>query len=332
MEVILRYDLITSSSGPSTPETVAAVLEQSQWADTRGFSTAQFGEHHGTPCGYNPSPILLAGAVAARTRNLRIQPIIALPLYETVRLAEDLCLLDHISNGRLDVSVVLGYVPSEFEMFGIDIKERGRIADAKLAVLRQVFDGGEFEIDGRRGRITPGPLQPGGPALLIGGSLKATARRAARYGTGFYPMFRSQELIDEYERACAEFGKAPGQVYISDTRQTTIYVSEDPDRAWSQVAPYVAEYHGFYTAASKSAGQFTGFQDANDHDALRALGRYPVMTPEECIAFCQEETDAGNRIVICPLMGGMPLDLSWASLELFANKVIPAIRTVSAAA
>ena len=330
MELMLRYDFITSPIGAPTSTLIATALEQAAWADKKGFTTIQLPEHHGATCGYNPSPLTLAGAFAARTQTMRIHPILLLPFYDAVRLGEDLCMLDQASNGRMDVSIVLGYVPSEFEMFGLELDDRGRLADEKLSVLQQIFQGQDFDFAGRHGRVVPGPVQPGGPPLFIGGSVKASARRAARFGSAFYPLGATPELLAEYENACAALGKTP-RVMNGDVAETTIYVTDDPDRAWAQVAPHIAVMHGFYTNASHSSGQNTGFKDVGDYADLRQLNRYLVLTPDDCIALCRSEAAKGNYIVICPLIGGTPPELSWPSLELFADKVLPALRPPAAA-
>lgn len=90
-------------------------------------------EHHGSEDGYLPSPFLLASAVAARTQRLALSLILILPFYETVRLAEDMAVLDIISNGRASYILALGYRPEEFEHFGVPIKKRSRVCDETRA-------------------------------------------------------------------------------------------------------------------------------------------------------------------------------------------------------
>src|SRR5687768_9899963 len=120
-EVWLRY-VMQSSPLPgalSPPDICQVALEQAAWADDKGFASLQLGEHHGNPDDYNPSPIVLGAAFAARTKRLRLHAIIMLPFHDPVRIAEDLLVLDTISRGRVDVTIGLGYVPSELAMFGI---------------------------------------------------------------------------------------------------------------------------------------------------------------------------------------------------------------------
>ena len=66
----------------------------------------------------------------------------------------------------------------------------------------------------------------------------------------------------------------------------------------------------------------TYYRAANDADALRKTGMYAILTPEQCIKMAQDLGDWG-AIALHPLMGGLPPELSWPSLELFASKVLP---------
>lgn len=324
MEVWLRYDLRSPGFGASTPELVSVSLDQLAWAEDNGFDTVQLSEHHGFADGYNPSPLVLGGAVAARTSRIRLNPPLILPLHDPVRLAEDCCVLDNISGGRLDITVVAGYIPTDFDMYGVALADRGRLLDAKLEVLTRAFRGEPFEYEGRRGTITPRPVQPGGPRIFIGGSIMATARRAARYGHGYYPMDQSPKYLEEYRRACAELGKEPGKLLLYSP-VLFFHVSEDPDAAWARIAPHALHEANEYAEAARSVGQMSPFPAAMDADALRATGAYQVMTPEECVAYARAERDAGRYLTMTPLMGGMPPDLGWESLELFAARVLPAL-------
>lgn len=325
--VHLRYNLIRAPFGLPTADLVAAALEQVAWADDKGFHAIECSEHHGADSGYLPSPTTLSAALAACTNILRIHPTLIAPFYDPVRLAEDLCMLDNISNGRLDVTIIMGYLPSEFEMFGVSLKDRGPSTDLRLEVLRCAFDGRPFEFGGRRGRITPGPCSPGGPRLFIGGGVRATAIRAARYGDGYFPMSNSIDYSALYKETCAELGKTPGPILAESA--ANLFVTTDPERAWAMVAPFAMEFNNFYVNAAQSSAQDVPYENLTTTDELRRGGRYLVMTPEECIAYCRAEATQGKQVVVQPLLGGMPPDLSWESLELWANQVLPALREES---
>src|SRR5262249_55084866 len=144
-----------------------------------GADLAVLSEHHGVDDGYLPAPLTLAAAIAGRTKNLRINiAAILVPLHDPVRLAEQLAVLDLLSGGRVGFVAGLGYRQEEFDMAGIDRKERGQLLDESVRVLRQAWTGEPFQWRGRTIRVTPKPQSP--PMILIGGSTAGAARRAAR--------------------------------------------------------------------------------------------------------------------------------------------------------
>src|SRR5262245_1007076 len=105
--------------GAPARELYAAALDQVQWADGLGFDCVGLGEHHGSPDGYNPSPLVLASAMGARTRRIRLRTSVVLaPLYDPIKLAEDAAVTQLATNGRLLLGLGGGYRPSEFETFG----------------------------------------------------------------------------------------------------------------------------------------------------------------------------------------------------------------------
>ncbi|MFP8874353.1 MAG: LLM class flavin-dependent oxidoreductase, partial [Myxococcota bacterium] len=107
----LRYDLRCPPFAEATSaDLVEAAIEQCAWADERGFASVTLSEHHGAEDGYLPSPLVLAAAMAARTRRIRIvlAALIA-PLQDPLRLAEDIAVLDVISKGRVIPVLSGGY-------------------------------------------------------------------------------------------------------------------------------------------------------------------------------------------------------------------------------
>jgi alkanesulfonate monooxygenase SsuD/methylene tetrahydromethanopterin reductase-like flavin-dependent oxidoreductase (luciferase family) len=183
MKIWLRYDLRSPPFGTSHRDLGRVALEQAEWADKRGFEAVQLPEHHGSPDGYNPSPFVLGAAIAGRTSKMRIHPsAVLLPLHDPVRVAEDTAVLDNISGRRVDLTIGLGYIPSEFAMFGVSLNERGRLVEEKLGVLRRALAGERFEYEGRKISVTPRPVQQPTPPLYVGGGVVAAAKRAAKLG------------------------------------------------------------------------------------------------------------------------------------------------------
>src|SRR5438046_1396245 len=142
----LRFDLRNPPFAETTPsERLRAALDMAAWADTRGGVAISISEHHGSDDGYLPSPIVFAAALAARTTNVRIGIAALLaPLYDPLRLAEDLAVLDNLSGGRVDLLLANGYVADEFAMFGVPMNERGRRTTEVVETLRKAWTGEPF--------------------------------------------------------------------------------------------------------------------------------------------------------------------------------------------
>ena len=142
---LMRFDMRAPEFGGSTTDLYKAAIDMAEWAETRGCLAAVISEHHTSSDGYIPSPLLLASAMAARTNQLYISIAAALlAFYDPIRLAEDMAVLDIISNGRLSYTLGLGYRPEEFEMYGIDWKQRGAVVEEKLQLLLKAKTGEPF--------------------------------------------------------------------------------------------------------------------------------------------------------------------------------------------
>ncbi|MGR7000962.1 LLM class flavin-dependent oxidoreductase [Yinghuangia aomiensis] len=106
----------------------------------------------------------MAAAIAARTERIHLTiAAIPAPLYDPVRLAEEIAVVDLISRGRLTVVLANGYMDSEFAMLGVAMRDRARLTTEAVAVLRGAWSGGPFEHRGRTIRVTPAPVPPRRP-------------------------------------------------------------------------------------------------------------------------------------------------------------------------
>ena len=164
MRLSLRFDMRQPDPAARREDLYQAALEICEWADGLGFDEVFIGEHHSAEDGYIPCPIVAASAIAARTRRMRVHiSALLVTMYQPLRLAEDLAVLDIISNGRLSMTCGMGYRPLEFDMFGVDIKKRLKIYLETLGILQQAWTGEPFEYEGRTVRITPRPVQRPAP-------------------------------------------------------------------------------------------------------------------------------------------------------------------------
>ena len=318
----LRYDLRNPSfAGTSSTERFAAALDMAGWADDLGGLTVSISEHHRSDDGYLPSPVVLAAAIAGRTRRIRVVIAALLaPLYDPIRLAEDLAVLDALSAGRVDVILGAGYVAGEFEMFGVDLAERAERLTETVETLRKAWTGEEFVFRGRAVRVTPRPHRPGGPPLVLGGSSASAARRAARIGDGFLPV--SGELWPAYRQEMMALGKQdPGE--FMDMGAGVTYLASDVDSAWDELMPYFLHESNAYAEWLEAAGERGPYRRTTP-EAIRVGGQYRVVTPAQQV---EELRAAGNMAfaLLQPMVGGIPPARAWESLKLFEHEVLPAL-------
>jgi alkanesulfonate monooxygenase SsuD/methylene tetrahydromethanopterin reductase-like flavin-dependent oxidoreductase (luciferase family) len=236
MELVITYDLRAPPFGAPARDLYAAALDQVTWADELGFDVVGLGEHHASPDGYNPSPLVLAAAMGARSRRIRLRPSVLLaPLYDPIKLAEDAAVTQLATGGRLLLGIGGGYRPAEFEMFGRRLADRWRAIGEVIELLRLAWTGEPFEWRGRRCHVTPIPDPP--PPILLGGGSPAAARRAARIADGWFPPLEPR-LWPPYREACLQLGKPdPGD--YPPQGPIFLWVDADPEKAWERLAPHV---------------------------------------------------------------------------------------------
>lgn len=324
----MRFDLRNpAAAGTSMAERYEAALDMAEWADRLGFYTLVLSEHHGSDDGYLPSALTMAAAMAARTKRVRIRvAAVVAAFHDPVRLAEDAAVVDHLSRGRLDLVVGAGYVPSEFEMFGVDVKERIRRTVETVTVLRAAWSGKPFEHRGRTVTVTPAPYRPGGPALELGGSSEGAARRAARLGVGF--MAAEAGIWDFYRDEMIRLGHPdPGPYLGGDTG--FVHLAQDVEEGWRLIAPYALHESNAYGQWLREGGPGTAevYRQAESITEIRASGQYRVLRPDDLVA----ELSAQGPLAVGllhPMMGGIPPEAAWESLRLFETEVLPRLTEV----
>jgi alkanesulfonate monooxygenase SsuD/methylene tetrahydromethanopterin reductase-like flavin-dependent oxidoreductase (luciferase family) len=316
----IRFDFRNPSfSGVDMADRYAAALEMSEWADRQGAMLIGLSEHHGSADGYLPSAMAMAAAIAARTSNARIAiNAVVAALHDPLRLAEDAAVVDLLSRGRLDLTVVGGYVREEFDAFGVPMSERPARVRETVATLRSAWTGEPFEFRGRTARVLPRPAQPGGPRIVIGGSSAAAARRAARIADGFLPA--EPHFWDPYRDECLKLGKPDPGAYLGGNTDVVV-LAEDPEEAWPELGPYFLHELNAYGAWQAVDGVQAGYKMADSVEELRRTGQYRIVTPDEYAA----ELKAGGDLAFAllhPMVGGIPPEKAWKHLRLFEESVL----------
>lgn len=321
MQLNLRYDLNRPDFGAPHPELYRAAIEQSKWADKLGFTQVFIAEHHGAEGGYCPSPMVLAGAILGATENIIAHlSALVVTLHNPIRLAEDLAVLDNISNGRIWFTAGMGYRPHEFEMFGLDMTKRLAIMNEVLATTKAAWTGEPFTYRDKTVRVTPVPVQSGGPKIYMGGSTDKSAIRAAKNGYQYFPGH--PDLFDIYKKEREAAGFPPPEVQMKPAA-SFLYVTDDPERDWPIVAPHVAYATNTYAewATERGVGD-TRYKSAETVGALKAMPNIKVLTPDDCYNYLKE-LGPDTAVTFHALLGGLDPEVSWRSLRLFEKEVLP---------
>lgn len=317
----------------------AEMLDQIVMAEEMGFENVSLTEHHMLDDGYCPSLMVTAGAIAARTKKLRIATaILLLPLHDPIRVAEDVAVVDNISNGRFIMGLGLGYRQEEFDLFGRTMKQRRGRLEEGIEVLQRAWRDEAFDFEGKyyqynNVNITPKPVQNKIP-FWIGAFAPAAIERAARVGASlFIPAIGTLGVIKKQYELHAFYLKKYNRNPVDFERPLVrdIYVSrEGKEKAWEAFKDTVVYSLKDY-ARWGSLVDYDGnlIRDPND-PVIDRIGydQTIVGTPEECIETILEYKE---QALIDPLIcrfstPGMPHEMAMASMRLFADEVMPHIQ------
>lgn len=333
----LRFGLWYAFRNPaewstSYRELYAEVIEQIEWCESIGYDDVWLTEHHFCDDGHAPSPLVIAGAIAMRTKRMRIGTgVLLLPLYDPVRVAEDGATVDVLSGGRFELGVGIGYRGEEFLGLGIPREARGGRANEGLEIIRRLwegetvtFHGKHFHVEGAK--VTPEPVQRPRPPLWVGGFSKPAIRRAARYGDGFIGTGPLKAFYDGYLEELESLGKPTDRPRIAGGHFWLV-VANDPEKTFRDIAPHVLYQINLYAEWLEKAGQPI-FPRLEDEKALAASGLLLVLTPEDAVKRIREYVAEVplERYYTWTIPPGYPVRRMNEHLELFANEVIPHFR------
>ena len=267
------------------------------------------------------SPLLLAGSVLGATNTLFCSvSALLLPLHDELRIAEEIATVDLIGPGRFNVVVGIGYRESEFEMFAKNRKTRGKDTEEGIRTILTALKGEPFEYKGRKVLVSPKPVSDPSSLISVGGSVEISAKRAARLGLPFVPAVRDDSLENTYYAEAREVGY-DNPMCMMPSGPGMVMVSEDPERLWSEIGENL-----IYDAVTYAAWQYQDQRsswhvEGTSIDELKKGGQHLIVTPEECVDLVRS-----NGVgVLHPLVGGVDPEIGWESLELVANRVIPAL-------
>jgi probable F420-dependent oxidoreductase len=301
------------------------LLEQIVSLEDLGYDAVWLTEHHFVPDGYLPALFPVAGAIAARTRRLRIGTnVLLLPLHHPVLVAENAAVLDLLSNGRCTLGVGLGYREEEFRGLGIARAERPGRMEEGLRLLRKCWAAEEpFDHDGRFWQlhgvdVQPKPLQRGGVPIWIGARGEQALERAARLGDGWLAAGAGRAEYQAYRAAREQHGRPVGPI----AALRNVWVGD-----WSEAARFAiymqSSYRQWYGEAADLPVDSVDTQPANGYPL--PLDWYWIGDP----SFIVDQLHAAHnelpfdQMIMVLHLAGVDVAQSNASIRRFATHVLP---------
>jgi probable F420-dependent oxidoreductase len=321
----MKFGLIPYQYGNPFEET----LGQAVLAEELGYDSIWAIEHHGHPFIF-PAPLLVLGAIAARTQRVTIGSyVVVLPLSHPVRVAEEAAQLDLMSNGRFVLGIGVGYVPEENTMFGVPYNERGARMEEEARIITRLWLEERITYEGRFFRlddvgIWPRPVQKPRPKIWVGAWVEAAVRRSARIGDAWVPGPTAG--LEDLRRCYGWFldewrgeGKDRAQAEIVMMRE--VFCAETAKKARELGGRHI--YHFYEEVYFKY-----------DHPLLKRCSyeelvrdRFIIGTPDECIRQIERfENELGFRIdhLLCKMHDpGMDARDVRDSMRLFGREVMP---------
>jgi len=329
------------ASGAPLADFYESRLRLAEAYDRIGIHALHVAEHHATPLGMAPSPSVFLSAVAQRTKRLRFGPLVyTLALYHPLRLADEICMLDHLSGGRLELGVGRGVSPIEIEHFGFEpAKSQAMYLEAYQVILKAMRERVlNFEGDYYRFKDVPiqlAPLQRPHPPIWYGIANPESAEFAAdnRFNIVGTAAPRALRVItDRFRAQWSKKGNDPAQLPFMGISRHVVIADTDAEAMKLARRAYARWWEGFiYLWRLRGLKPpFTTFVE--DFDTVLKNGQAIVGSPatvRETIA--AQAREAGlNYFLLRFAFGDMTLPESMRSVDLFASLVQPALEEIPA--
>jgi len=313
-------------------------------AEKAGFYAYHVTEHHSTRLSSTPSPTVFLAAAARETTRIRLGALLfLLPLYNPLRLLEELCILDNLSNGRLDIGVGRGISPHEFEVLDVDFEKSGTMFEEALEVLVKGLSSDVLDHQGVHYQYKDipmvwRPVQRPYPPLWYGLRTAEGHSRPARYGMNgvtLGPTDRVVSLLNGFREAWKEHSAdplragSPVKTPIEGVVRAMFIAPSDAEA--EQIArPAYKQWFDSLASLWIRRGTYPPISLSADFDAARKSGSLVVGSPEtakrELLA--QAKATGINYLVLQLAFGSLGHNNEMRSLELFSREVKPALEAL----
>ena len=306
--------------------------------EAQGFSGYHLAEHHSTPLGMASSPSVFLAAAIARTKRIRLGPLVyVLPLYHPLRLYEEICMLDHLSGGRLMVGVGRGGALIEHQRYGVDPAAAPAMYHEAFAVLMRAFASDVLDFEGKFYNykdyvVQAKPLQRPHPPIWYGAPNAEAIAWAASHSVNVVslgPAARARAIAERYRQEWTALGRAAAalpkigitrHIVVAPTDVQAERIAAAAYPRWRQAMDWLWRRAGVPFALKEIYPE--------DFSALAAIGHGVAGSPASVRDYLARlERETGVNYVLCQMVFG---DMNFAdaahSIELFAREVMPAFK------
>ncbi|MGV7123119.1 LLM class flavin-dependent oxidoreductase [Sphingopyxis sp. 550A] len=328
-------------SNVSLAEHLENRLKIAEVYDRCGIHGYHVAEHHSTPLGFAPSPGILLSAVAQRTSRLKLGPLVyLLPLYEPLRLIEEVAMLDSMSSGRFMLGVGRGVSPLELKFFNVDAaKSQAMYIEALECMMRGFrddtlnFEGEYYSYKDVPMRVKP--VQKPHPELWYGVLSPDSAEWAADNNVNIVTLALdadARRITDRYRAEWAKLGKSADSIPLMGVSRHVVVADTDEEAKAIARRAYLHWIDSFDrlwvengTTVRKAVPPVAALYPET-WDGLEAVGNGIAGSPETVRKFVLEEAERTgiNYLVSWFAFGDMSVAEVTNSVELFSSEVMPA--------
>lgn len=322
-------------------------------AESWGLDSAWLAEFHFNPVrSVLSSPIVVAGAIASRTKRMRVgMAVYVLPLNNPLRIAEEAATVDHISEGRFDFGIGRSGFARSYDIYGTPYNEsRGRFRES-LEIIRQAWKGETFSYHGEHFQIdnatvTPRPYQDPHPPLRMAAVTPETFPRVAQDGFPIFVGLRGMDIpelkthLKVYRQAWLDAGHpGKGNVYL----RVPVYAGATEKAAYEEPYDSITYYFNRQSRlVSQNVARQASQEPLASEDLQGQADRLARLTYEDVLekkvifgsaeglidrlTFLQEEL--GLDGIVAELNAGnlIPEEKITQSLKILTHKVMPAFK------
>jgi alkanesulfonate monooxygenase SsuD/methylene tetrahydromethanopterin reductase-like flavin-dependent oxidoreductase (luciferase family) len=332
-------------SGRDPSETYEDRLKMAELADRDGYYCYHLAEHHGSALSMTPSPNIFLSAVAQRTERLHIGALTyLLPLYNPLRLLEELCMLDQLSHGRLEIGVSRGPSPIESAAFHVNMEDARPMYREVMDLLLMGFTAGELNYSGKfyqydhvKTRLRP-YQKPYPPFWYPTSNMESIPYMGAQGLNAMFSlrMMRSMdkivEMVQLYKQELAahdhDAGRANGHVsHPFSGINFHIHVADTDATAYKQAEAAYQLFHANFIQRFIEHGASHSYGETADFDKAVAEGHMLVGSPQTVAERLREYLDltGANYVMGAFAWGSFTRDQILRSIDLFAREVMPAV-------